>query len=842
MKRKFCCVLALLLILEALSLPAFAEGSEKAQTTRSIAIVFDNSGSMYIQNNKAWCRATYAMEVFAAMMNEGDTMAIYPMHQVTIDGKEYDGTNPVVISGPKDAMLIRKMYTPDAQDTPIETIDAAYEGLKKTNGEQWLIVLTDGDTFYEDGQDLQGQTSARLTEILSQYNQNVNVMYLGIGTGAAMPSMSGGAFQYYGDKASDSAQVLSKLTYMCNIIFGRDTMDIGDNGISMDVSMKKIILFVQGKNVSDISVTDAGGTDIGQKGEEYSTKYSQLGAGGPNQGNAVDENLQGMIVTYENCRAGEYQLSYSGDVSSAVAYYEPDVDLVVQLIDEKTGAVIDGTETAYAGDYTLRYGLKDNQTGQLTQSDLLGNTHYEINYTVNGESFTASSDKKEDELTVTLEAGNILDATISADYLSGYHIEKSGPDFGWPEGGFRIEVRSIDPDLLSFQLSGGQSQYGLSQVEQLGHYTLTASYNGQPLTNELLERYVPQVEILGGNIGYDYVASSDKSGYEIFLKYHEDALHTDCGEYTLNYNVLYTNEDGQSGTGVTAQQTFTVTNDGYGLEADLERTQAFYRLSELDQGEPLVLHLTKDGQKLSDEELAAVELQIDSDGIPYETQIMEGQSAYAIQLKSSDQIATGRHTISCKASATDAIGQSIQAEDKATIEIQKYPLWMRWLMIALILALLLLLLLLFLNQKVLPKSVRRNGETDFNIGGKTIEDNAKIAYKRQARTLDINPPDAPIYPYVSCAAKLTLEPVSPRRVPSAKRKMKVTAVRANPDVTSVEVGASVYELDKATGKFVKEGGTPTVLSNNSVITVNGTALNSNGRKKTAILSQQLRFK
>ena len=842
MKRGFCCVLALFLLMGILSSPASAETSEKAQTTRSIAIVFDNSGSMYVQNNKAWCRATYAMEVFAAMMNEGDTMEIYPMHKVTIDGKEYDGSNPVVISGPKDAALIRKMYTPDAQDTPIETIDAAYNGLKKTNGEQWLIVLTDGNTFYEDGQDLQGRTSARLTEILSQYNRSVNVMYLGIGTGAVMPDMTGGDFQYYGDKASDSAQVLSKLTYMCNIIFGRDTMDISDNGISMDVSMKKVILFVQGKNVSDISVTDAGGADIGRKGEEHGTQYSQLGAGGPNQGNAVDENLQGMIVTYENCRAGDYRLSYSGDVSSAVAYYEPDVDLVVQLIDEKTGEVINGTETAYAGDYTLRYGLKDNQTGQLTQTELLGNTHYEINYTVNGASHTASSDKKQDELTVSLEAGDVLDATISADYLSGYHIEKSGPDFGWPTGGFQIEVRSIDPELLSFQLSGGQTQYGLSQLEQLGHYTLTASYSGQPLTGELLQRYTPQLEILGGNIGYECAASSDQSGYEIFLKYSGDALHTDCGDFTLNYNVLYTNEDGQSGTGVAAQQPFTVTNDGYGLEANLERTQSFYRLSQLEQSAPLVLHLTKDGEKLTDEELAAVDLEIDTEGIPYETQMLEGQSAYAIRLKSADRIATGRHTVSCKATTTDAIGQSVSAEDSTTIELQKYPLWMRWLLIALILALLLLALLLFLNQKVLPKSVRRYGETDFNIGGKAIEDNAKLAYKRQSKTLDINPPDAPAYPYVSCGAKLTLEPVSPRRTPSAKRRMQVTAVRANPDVTSVEVGASVYELDKATGKFVKEGNTPTILSNNSVITVNGTALNSNGRKKTAILSQQLRFK
>jgi hypothetical protein len=33
----------------------------KADSSRAIAIVFDNSGSMYDAGDQAWCRATYAM-------------------------------------------------------------------------------------------------------------------------------------------------------------------------------------------------------------------------------------------------------------------------------------------------------------------------------------------------------------------------------------------------------------------------------------------------------------------------------------------------------------------------------------------------------------------------------------------------------------------------------------------------------------------------------------------------------------------------------------------------------------------------------------------------------------
>ena len=202
----------------------------------------------------------------------------------------------------------------------------------------------------------------------------------------------------------------------------------------------------------------------------------------------------------------------------------------------------------------------------------------------------------------------------------------------------------------------------------------------------------------------------------------------------------------------------------------------------------------------------------------------------------------GKRDVVCSVNARDRVGREIHTTSKTSIEVQKYPLWMRWAVAGAILLLAILAAILIMNQKVLPKQVTRQGETDFNIGGKAIEDSAKIGYKRGSKSLDISPPSAPAYPYVSCGAKLKLEAVSPRRIPSKKRQIIVTEVQAGSDIDSVEVGAAVYERDKATGRFVKEGSNPTMLSHNSVITVNGTAQNSKGKKKTAILTQQLRFK
>ena len=230
---------------------ALAAGGSKNTVSRSIAIVFDNSGSMYMQGNKAWCRATYAIEVFASMMNDGDTLQVYPMYPVTSQGRDYSSLNPVSVSGGGDISVIRDIYTPYAGDTPIETINDAYTSLQRsTADERWLIVLTDGAEFFENGEGLGSETADRLSQVLTACTQGANVLYLGIDAVAVMPQVeSSQAYQYYADKASSSTDVLSKLTEMCNMIFGRDELAQAGSQFSFDVSMKKLILFVQGSGI-----------------------------------------------------------------------------------------------------------------------------------------------------------------------------------------------------------------------------------------------------------------------------------------------------------------------------------------------------------------------------------------------------------------------------------------------------------------------------------------------------------------------------------------------------------------------------------------------------------------
>ena len=191
MKRSISAILAavLLLLCVASVLPG-ASAVGKTDEARVIAIVFDNSGSMYVGKNQAWCRATYAMEVFASMLNQGDMLQIYPMWPITISGQTYSMENPFQITDSAQASAIREIYTEKADGTPIESIDNAIAGLQKIQtGKKYLVVLTDGGTFSKNGYGLsKARTKTELdNRVEANAGPDLTVMYLGIGAEACMP-------------------------------------------------------------------------------------------------------------------------------------------------------------------------------------------------------------------------------------------------------------------------------------------------------------------------------------------------------------------------------------------------------------------------------------------------------------------------------------------------------------------------------------------------------------------------------------------------------------------------------------------------------------------------------
>ena len=412
----------------------------KAEIKRNIAIVFDNSGTMYYKGEKAWCRATYAMEVFASMLNKGDSLSIHPMNPIEVNGNKYTMDSPFVISDPSQSSQIRNIYTKNADDTPIEAIDAAIKGLSSSQAtENYLIVLTDGTVFYEGGKELSASVSKKKLE--ERFNNSIgpdlNILYLRIGSSKDMPAVN--SEYYFAQNASDSKNVLSVLTMMCNKIFARDILPsshISDKTIDFDITLSKLIVFVQGENVSDVKVTGKNGATATPSGSAK-TQYSDVGSG--NYKNSVDNTLQGMLVTYTDCSAGSYDISYKGKASNVEVYYEPDADLDFVFTDEEGNLV--EPESLYKGNYKVQFGLKDAKTGELITSDLLGDPVYEGKYVVNGKEYPIKHSGKSGETHVALDVGDTFTAELTASYLNGYSITKTAKDFGWPEGSLTVAAK-----------------------------------------------------------------------------------------------------------------------------------------------------------------------------------------------------------------------------------------------------------------------------------------------------------------------------------------------------------------------------------------------------------------
>ena len=81
--KKLCkIVLVLFVMMAGSSFAALAEEEADSTPSRVLNVVYDDSGSMLINGDTwvdTWCQAKYAMEVFAALLEEKDTLNIFPM-------------------------------------------------------------------------------------------------------------------------------------------------------------------------------------------------------------------------------------------------------------------------------------------------------------------------------------------------------------------------------------------------------------------------------------------------------------------------------------------------------------------------------------------------------------------------------------------------------------------------------------------------------------------------------------------------------------------------------------------------------------------------------------------
>ena len=490
--RVLCVLVALLMLCGSLTAAAItaADGEEHSGVVSpetiskryEIAVAYDNSGSMY--NNASWYQAKYAMEIFASMIdfNNGDKLTVFPMHPVTTDGNENSTeTMQVTVSGVSDIDKIHNMYTPNAGGTPFGAAVDAYNyllGEKSDSVVCWLIVLTDG-SFQEDDCDV----------ALMNMSQNVNVQYIPFGKGSVEYSDKSGNDNFHAcPKITTEKELQKQMIDICNKITQRDILDgyLSGSTLKLELSMKKVIVFAQGDGASITSLKDAGGNEIKKLVNSGPRKYSELGTRGAEPLPDSLKNQTGQVVTFDACAKGEYTLEYS-NADDIQVFYEPDVAMVIDFIDED-GNVEDFSDGEIReGEYTYKVKIIDAKTGEDVSTHKLLGGNVQINGTATYPGLFSGG--KEIDLKngdkVTFTPGEDVEFDIWAQYLEKYYLRSlDSIDIDWS----KIDITPRTEELkVEATVEQEHEWYSLPESDQWKPIRLDLSIAGSPLTDDQLD-------------------------------------------------------------------------------------------------------------------------------------------------------------------------------------------------------------------------------------------------------------------------------------------------------------------------------------------------------------------
>lgn len=550
MKKKFAawCIMNIIFFNAFVNaFPTRAAVVSKNSKTYEIAVVFDNSGSMY--DNQAWCRAKYAMEIFSSMLHyeNGDVLKIFPMWPVTTDGSKptsggsYEG---IEIRGSGDIDKISNMYTVSPSNTPFAPIEEASAALGVSSAnEKWLIVLTDGafnqiartdSTRKMSNEDLR----SRLINIASS---GIKVQYLGFGNATLLQSAEDQNF--YAGKSSDTS-LKDDLINICNTIFRRAVLPakyINGGSINLDMSMSSLIVFAQGADAQIGGLKNSSGGNVEVKLDSGQRRYSTISAGGKYSSAPVDSTLAGQVVTFAECPKGQYELVCSG-AEAVEIFYEPNVDIKMTLTDA------DGTEVDYtsgnipSGEYTVNYGIVDAVTGEdVTKAELMGN-----DVSLSSKIKTSSGEETpfENGATITLNPDESTKVIVEGTYLKDYTISTEDDPLSFPE--LKIDFPSIQKVEITLSTEQKSSWYQLKKEDNWKPIMADLTVGGVPLTDEQLARTSLDLNFLN-DIVYSVKALDGESAYEITIGHDESGQYTapECGSYKLQATATYTDEFGQ---------------------------------------------------------------------------------------------------------------------------------------------------------------------------------------------------------------------------------------------------------------------------------------------------------
>lgn len=526
MKRFIASVLTVVMLLSMLLIPGtdLQAAEKKNDKSRAIYVVFDNSASMYGPGNMAWSQATYAMEVFAAMMNyeSGDVMKVFPMHEITTKG-EQGKVKSMVIESQSDVAKIHNMYTPVPMGTPYGQVHTAAKELTSllqsgAKDEGWLVVLTDGEfdnvNIDDAREDMRKKAGAA---------ENLFVQFLAIGESVATLPKGDETVGFYSQKAGTSAEVVNELAVICNRIFKRNEYKNFklEEAMEFDIPLSKVIVFAQGKDVKINGLKKADGANVNLQ-DRIKVSYSATDGSGltkyVTETPKKDTSLKGEVAIFsgvDSIEAGKYFLDVSG-ADSIHVYYEPDVEFGVRLLDGEN--VVEGNAISN-GSYQLQVGFINNQTGKfIEKSNLLGEPKFTI--LVNGENKKMESGKLTSKIDIEAE-GETLDIQAGVTYLEDYMDSA------------KLSFRICTLDII---VEGPEEIPVKSLEDEKNILTVKVTNNGVPLTEEQWQNATLSMKCLNEDeedfrVVSELTKGTEVSTWKIAFKYfEEDLFKTETGE------------------------------------------------------------------------------------------------------------------------------------------------------------------------------------------------------------------------------------------------------------------------------------------------------------------------
>lgn len=507
-----------------------------------IAVVFDNSGSMY-KNTEAWSQALYAMEVFASMIDyeNKDRLSIYPMRDISIGkgGKKY--SEKYVIDDKSKVENISKIYSPHTSHTILSPAYSAANDLKASNADKkWLIVLTDGLFFFdkttkENKGKGKERTAKWLDEKLNSFanksSKNTFVQYIGLTSEAAKLS-SNEKNRFYACSVPDGKALIPELVNICNKIFKRNAVSVDSSGnFSLDVSATNVYAFVQGKEARINNLKNEKGKIINTNTDVINLSPGTEGSG--NIKNApIANDLSGKIAEYGKCTAGSYKIDYDGSIE---LYYEPDVVIKTTLIDSK-GKEINPGDKINPGEYTVNYGLVDANTNKDVSQKLNASLSGKVKN--NGKETKVANGGK-----VKLDDDSKTQIIVNGEFLDGYKITNEDDADAYT---FNIKLPELKDLNVEVDTEQESKWFKLSDYNEWKPIDIKVTYNGKNLTANQTKDIKFDITPKSSK-SFSYIIKKDKnsSNYKLYLgkdkngKYLEPETGTYDIEVTANLKDNY---------------------------------------------------------------------------------------------------------------------------------------------------------------------------------------------------------------------------------------------------------------------------------------------------------------